>query len=276
MKKEFNFRPVKSPFLRGVYKVIYHSDSRAGKLFDIILLAAIVLSSVLVILESVPIINYRYQRFFYYGEFFITVFFTAEYVFRILTIKDKKDYIFSFLGLVDFLSIFPFYLGLFFPSFHYFLIIRMLRILRIFRILNLADYMNDGKFIMSALRHSSRKIYIFLLFLSIFIIIVGCIMFVVEGEHNEGFRSIPQSIYWAVVTCTTVGYGDVSPVTAFGKFISIIVMLAGYSIIAVPTGIVTSEFRMMHKDSEVVCNRCGNDLNDEDARFCKRCGEKLL
>ncbi len=277
MSREFNFRPVKNPILKKIYRIIYHSDSKSGRLFDLLLLVAIFVSSAMVILESVPAISHLYQRLFYYGEFLLTFLFTIEYVLRIVSIKDKKDYIFSPLGILDFFSIFPFYLGLFFPSLHYLTLIRMLRILRIFRILNLADYMNDGKFIVSALRHSSRKIYIFILFLSIFIIIVGCIMFVVEGKHNEGFKSIPQSIYWAVVTCTTVGYGDVSPATALGKFISIMVMLAGYSIIAVPTGIVTAELKNRYsRGLSKTCARCGNAENDHDARYCKQCGEKFM
>lgn len=259
-----------------VYRIIYHSDSKAGRIFDILLLIAILLSSTLVMLETVPLFSRRFQKLFYYGEFFFTVLFTVEYALRIASIKDKKEYIFSSLGILDFLSIFPFYTGLIFPSFHYFLLLRLLRILRIFRILNLADYMDDGKFILSAMRHSSRKIYIFILFLSIFIIIVGCIMFVIEHDHNEGFKSIPQSIYWATVTCTTVGYGDVSPVTGLGKFIAILVMLSGYSIIAVPTGIVTSELRHQYgRGFMKICSRCGNDENDEDARYCKQCGEKF-
>lgn len=277
LKREFNYRPVRNPLLKRIYRIIYQSDTKTGKLFDIGLLIAIFLSTALVMLETVPTINVKYQRLFYYGEFVITFLFTVEYALRIASIKDKRDYIFSPLGILDFISIFPFYLGLVFHSFHYLVLIRMFRILRIFRILNLADYMDDGKYIVSALRHSSRKIYIFILFLSIFIIIVGCVMFVVENEHNEGFKSIPQSIYWATVTCTTVGYGDVSPVTGLGKFISILVMLAGYSIIAVPTGIVTAELRHQKiRGFKKACDRCGNTENDEDARYCQQCGEKFI
>lgn len=147
--------------------------------------------------------------------------------------------------------------------------------LRIFRILNLMDFMHDGYFIVRALKNSSRKIYIFLLFLIIFSVIVGSMMFMVEG-HREGFESIPQSIYWAVVTVTTVGYGDVSPGTPLGKFLSVLLMLAGYSIIAVPTGIVTAEMRNKRQNLEKVCSRCGNDDIDDDARYCKICGEKVV
>jgi len=274
MKPEYDLIPEDHPLLKKIYRIIYFSDTPAGKLFDILLLVFILISSILVMLETVPVLDVKYHKFFYQIEFFITVLFTIEYLLRIFSIKDKNEYIFSPLGILDFLSIIPFFIGLFFPAAHFFVIIRMLRMLRIFRILNLADYMHDGQFIMSALRHSSRKIYIFLLFLCIFIIIIGGVMYVVEDGKN-GFESIPQSIYWAVVTITTVGYGDVSPSTPLGKFISIIVMLAGYSIIAVPTGIITSELRNRGK-SEKLCGRCQNKENDNDANYCKRCGEKII
>lgn len=274
MKPEYDLIPEDHPLLKKIYRIIYFSDTPAGKLFDILLLVFILISSILVMLETVPVLDVKYHKFFYQIEFFITVLFTIEYLLRIFSIKDKNEYIFSPLGILDFLSIIPFFIGLFFPAAHFFVIIRMLRMLRIFRILNLADYMHDGQFIMSALRHSSRKIYIFLLFLCIFIIIIGGVMYVVEDGKN-GFESIPQSIYWAVVTITTVGYGDVSPSTPLGKFISIIVMLAGYSIIAVPTGIITSELRSRGKTGKL-CKRCQNKENDNDANYCKRCGEKII
>jgi voltage-gated potassium channel len=222
-------------------------------------------------MESVPSLDKKYHLAFFIIEYVITVLFTLEYLLRIFTIKDKEDYIFSPFGIIDFLAIIPFYLSLFFPFLHFFVIIRMLRMLRIFRIFNLGDYMNDGKYIVSALRNSSRKIYIFLLFMVIFIIIMGSLMYVVEGGQN-GFESIPQSIYWATVTITTVGYGDVSPTTPFGKFISILIMLSGYSIIAVPTGIMTSEFR--HSMNQKNCNNCGED-NESDSIYCNKCGDKF-
>jgi len=205
-------------------------------------------------MESVQVFDAKLHLTFVILEIIITLFFTVEYVLRIITLKNKKSYIFSFFGIVDFLAILPFYLSLFFPITKYFLIIRMLRMLRIFRILNLLDFMNDGYFIVRAIRNSSRKIYIFLLFLVIFSVIIGSLMFMVEG-HREGFESIPQSIYWAVVTVTTVGYGDVSPGTPLGKFLSVLLMLAGYSIIAVPTGIVTAELRNNRQNLSKACPR---------------------
>ena len=275
MKPEYDLIPEDKPIFKKIYKIIYFSDTPAGKLFDISLLILILLSTIIIMLETVPDLSAQYYTIFYSLEFIITILFTLEYILRIACVKDREEYIFSPLGFLDLLSILPFYIGLFFPAMHYFVILRMLRMLRIFRIFNLADYMHDGQYILSALRHSSRKIYIFLLFLCVFIVIIGSLMFVVEDGKN-GFTSIPQSIYWAVVTVTTVGYGDVSPVTPIGKMLSIIVMLCGYSIIAVPTGIVTSELRNSAKKFKESCERCGNEEIDEDARFCKKCGEKMV
>jgi voltage-gated potassium channel len=275
MEKEHDFISERTKWKRQIYRIIFQADTKLGKLFDLVLLFLIVLSTFIIMMESVKIFDAKLHRLFVILEIIITSFFTIEYVLRILTIKNKKKYIFSFFGIIDLLAILPFYLSLFFPVTKYFLILRMLRMLRVFRIFNLLDFMNDGKFIVNALKSSSRKIYIFLLFLMIFCVIVGSIMFMVEG-HREGFESIPQSIYWAVVTVTTVGYGDVSPGTPLGKFFSILLMLAGYSIIAVPTGIVTAEMRNKRQNFELVCSRCGNEDVDDDARYCKICGEKII
>ena len=275
MEKEHNYIPESKKWKRQIFRIIFKSDTKLGLLFDLILLVLIVLSTIIVMMESVSIFDAKLHSLFIFLEIIITIFFTIEYVLRIVTIRNKKSYIFSFFGIIDFLAILPFYLSLFFPITKYFLILRMLRMLRVFRILNLLDFMNDGYLIVRALKHSSRKIYIFLLFLVIFCVIVGSLMFMVEG-HREGFESIPQSIYWAVVTITTVGYGDVSPTTPLGKFLSVLLMLSGYSIIAVPTGIVTAEMRNKRQNLEKICGRCGNDDVDDDARYCKICGEKLV
>lgn len=275
IEKEHDYIPERKKWKRQLFRIIYRADTPLGKLFDICLLILIFISTFIVMLESIPSLDLRFHKFFIALEILISVVFTIEYALRIITIRNKKDYIFSFFGIIDLLAIIPFYLSLFFPFTKFFLIIRMLRMLRIFRILNLMDFMNDGYLIVRALKNSSRKIYIFLLFLIIFSVIVGSIMYMVEG-HKEGFESIPQSIYWAVVTVTTVGYGDVSPSTPLGKFFSIILMLAGYSIIAVPTGIVTAEMRNKRQNLEKICNRCGNDDIDDDANYCKICGEKVV
>ncbi len=274
MEKEHDFIPERTKWKRQLFRIIFKSDTKLGKLFDVTLLALILLSTFIIMMESVDVYDAKLHHIFIILELIITAFFTVEYALRIITIRNKKAYILSFFGIIDLLSILPFYLSLFIPITKYFLILRMLRMLRIFRVLNLLDFMNDGNVLIRALKHSSRKIYIFLLFLMIFSVIVGSMMFMVEG-HREGFESIPQSIYWAVVTVTTVGYGDVSPGTPLGKFLSVLLMLAGYSIIAVPTGIVTAEMRNKRQNLEKECDRCGNDDIDDNARYCKICGEKV-
>lgn len=274
MEREHYYEPEDKLWKRFLYRIIYRSDTKLGKLFDIVLLSLIFVSTGIIMMESIPALDKKFHIYFIILEWIISLMFSTEYVMRIAVIKNKKNYIFSFFGIIDFLSLVPFYLSFFFPFTKYFLIFRMLRMLRVFRIFNLLDFMNDGYFIVKALKNSSRKIYIFLLFLIIFSVIVGSLMFMVEGGR-PGFETIPQSIYWAVVTVTTVGYGDVSPITPTGKFFAVILMLAGYSIIAVPTGIVTAEMRNKRQNLELICERCGNDDIDDDARYCKRCGEKL-
>lgn len=274
MEREHNLVPEDTLWKRFLYRIIYRSDTRLGKLFDIILLSLILASTAIIMMESVPMLDKRFHYTFLILEWIISIFFTIEYSMRIAVVKNKRNYIFSFFGIIDFLALVPFFLSFFFPITKYFLIFRMLRMLRIFRIFNLLDFMNDGYLIVRALKNSSRKIYIFLLFLIIFSVIVGSLMFMVEGGR-QGFETIPQSIYWAVVTVTTVGYGDVSPITPMGKFFAVILMLAGYSIIAVPTGIVTAEMRNKRQNLEKICDRCGNEDIDDDARYCKQCGKKL-
>ncbi|MFL9833279.1 ion transporter [Chryseobacterium terrae] len=274
MEREHNLIPGDKLWKRFLYRVIYRADTKLGKLFDVTLLLLILVSTFIIMMESVPKLDKKYHVYFIVSEWIISVFFTAEYWSRIAVLKNKKNYIFSFFGIIDFLSLVPFYLSFFFPVTKYFLIFRMLRMLRVFRVFNLLDFMNDGSVIVRALKNSSRKIYIFLLFLIIFSVIVGSLMFMVEGGR-PGFETIPQSIYWAVVTVTTVGYGDVSPITPMGKFFAVVLMLAGYSIIAVPTGIVTAEMRNKRQNLELVCERCGNEDIDDDARYCKQCGKKL-
>jgi voltage-gated potassium channel len=274
MEREHDLIPEDALWKRFLYRIIYRSDTKLGKLFDIILLSLILASTAIIMMESVPKLDKRFHYTFLILEWVISIFFTMEYSMRIAVVKNKRSYLFSFFGIIDFLALVPFFLSFFFPITKYFLIFRMLRMLRIFRIFNLLDFMNDGYLIVRALKNSSRKIYIFLLFLIIFSVIVGSLMFMVEGGR-QGFETIPQSIYWAVVTVTTVGYGDVSPITPLGKFFAVVLMLAGYSIIAVPTGIVTAEMRNKRQNLEMICERCGNEDIDDDARYCKKCGKKL-
>ena len=273
-KREHNLIAEDTPWKKKIFRIIYFSDTPSGKIFDLLLLLMIFLSTFIVMMESVQKVDEHYHSLLVSLEWLITIAFTIEYILRISVVKNKKDYIFSFLGIIDFLSLLPFFLSFFFPFTKFLSIIRLLRMLRIFRVLNLLDYMNDGQYIVQALKNSSRKIYIFLLFIMILVTIIGSLMFVIENGKN-GYVDIPTSIYWAVVTITTVGYGDISPVTPLGKFLSVVLMLCGYSIIAVPTGIVTSEMRKKMAKTRL-CDRCGNSENDEDARYCKTCGEKLM
>lgn len=273
MRREHNLIPADGELNKKLFRIIYFADTPLGKLFDVVLLLLIALSTLTVILDSVE--DIKFHKFFLSLEWIMTVLFSLEYFVRITIVKNKKDYIFSFLGLIDLLSILPFFIGIFMPEAKYLMIIRLLRMLRVFRIMNMMDYMNDSHYIMDSLRSSSRKIYIFLLFITIIVVILGSLMYIVEGGVN-GFENIPKSIYWAVVTITTVGYGDISPITPLGKFISAMLMLCGYSIIAVPTGIITSQMKQKLNKGKKICNRCGNIDNDDDARYCKECGEKIV
>ena len=275
IEKENNFVAERKKWKRQLFRIIYRADTPLGKIFDVSLLVLIFLSTFIVMMESVPSFDLKYHTVFIVLEIIISVIFTVEYVLRIITIRNKRDYIFSFFGIIDLLAIVPFYLSLFFPVTKFFLINPKPSMVPIFRFLYQPAFKKAGYQILKALKNSSRKIYIFLLFLMIFNVIVGSLMYMVEG-HKEGFESIPQSIYWAVVTVTTVGYGDVSPTTPIGKFFSILLMLAGYSIIAVPTGIVTAEMRNKRQNLEKICPRCNNEDIDDDANYCKRCGEKVV
>ena len=273
MRREHNLIPEEAEWKKKVFRIIYFAETPLGKLFDVVLLAMIVLSAMIVILDSVE--NIRFHKTFLTIEWFMNIIFTAEYIVRIMVVKNKKDYIFSMMGVIDFLSILPFYIGIFTPEAKYLMIIRLFRLLRVFRILNMMDYMDDGHYILQSLRSSSRKIYLFLMFITIIVVVLGALMHIIEGGKN-GFHNIPVSIYWAVVTITTVGYGDISPATPLGKLLSVVLMLCGYSIIAVPTGIVSSQMRECMNKAKKLCDCCGNIDNDGDARYCKQCGHKIV
>jgi voltage-gated potassium channel len=260
--------------------IIFGTDTKAGKLFDIILLWTILVSILLVLLESTPALIKKYHSSFKIAEWIITGLFTIEYILRIWVVKKKSGYIFSFFGVIDFLSIVPSYVGLFVSGYETLMIFRAVRLLRVFRVFQLTEYLSESVLMGRAMMASVKKIIIFLSILIILVMILGTIMFVAEGPQN-GFTSIPQSIYWAIVTITTVGYGDITPVTVIGKFVSSIIMLLGYSIIAVPTGIVTAEFARSGKKpkTEIVienyCDHCGTEIYDPDANFCRNCGTPL-
>lgn len=272
MRREHNLIPAEGRWKKRLFRIIYFADTPLGKLFDVTLLLLIGFSTLIVVLDSVE--DIVFHDIFWYLEGAMTLLFVIEYIIRIIIVKNKRDYILSFMGIIDLLSIISFFIGLITPEAKYLMIIRLIRMLRVFRILNMMDYMNDGQYIIESLKSSARKIYIFLLFITIIVFILGSLMYVVENGRN-GFENIPKSIYWAVVTITTVGYGDIFPTTAVGKFISVILMLCGYSIIAVPTGIVTSQMKKALDKGKKICHRCGNIDNDDDARYCKECGERL-
>jgi voltage-gated potassium channel len=260
----------------NLWEIIFESNTPAGKLFDIALLIIILFSVLLVILESVPSIDKKYGQLLTLLEWLITIIFSAEYLVRIIITRFPKKYIFSFFGIIDFLAIIPTYISLILTGAQGLMVIRAIRLLRVFRILKLTRYTNEGAMIVQALKASRTKISVFIFGISMIIIVIGTLMYLIEGAES-GFTSIPISIYWTIVTLTTVGYGDITPLTDFGKFVSAIVMILGYAIIAVPTGIVTTEMAQTYRKNRqrIVCENCGNDDHDRDAEFCKKCGNKI-
>jgi len=258
-----------------LHEVIYEADTPAGKLFDIILLVAILSSVLFVMLESVDSIQLQYGTLLNIGEWVLTILFSIEYILRIISIKKPSKYIFSFYGVIDFLSTVPKYLSIFFIGTHSLVALRALRLLRIFRILKLARFIGESNNFIKALKASRAKIAVFLFFVLILCLILGTVMYLIEGGDN-GFTSIPRSVYWAIVTLTTVGYGDIAPHTPLGQFIASIIMILGYGIIAVPTGIVTSEMTKndIHLNTQS-CPHCSHEQHNDDAIFCNQCGNKL-
>ena len=268
----------KTSWKNRLHEIIYEADTKEGKFFDVVLLIAILASIVLVMLESVESINNKYGDLLNISEWVITILFSFEYIFRVISIKKPFKYIFSFYGLIDLLSTLPKYLSLIFVGGHHFAALRALRLLRVFRILKLARYIGASNKLLIALKASKAKIAVFLFFVVILCIILGTVMYMVEGEEN-GFTSIPTSVYWAIVTMTTVGYGDIAPHTPLGQFIASIIMILGYGIIAIPTGIVTSEITK-NRDNEVhtntqSCTSCTAESHKDGAKFCYNCGSKL-
>ncbi len=257
--------------------VIFGVDTFSGRLFDVLLLLAIVLSVVAVMLESVVPIAEEYGLYLHIAEWFFTILFTFEYAARLIVARKPTKYARSFFGLVDLLSILPTYLSLVFSGAQMLLVIRSIRLLRIFRILKLVRFLGEASQLMEALRSSRAKITVFIGGVFILVVVMGSLMYLIEGGDN-GFTSIPRSIYWAIVTLTTVGYGDIAPQTVLGQFVASGIMILGYGIIAVPTGIVTSEMtkaKYKVKHTEVYCPGCNNRDHDKNADYCKICGTSL-
>ncbi len=260
-----------------LHNVIYESNTTGGKVFDIGLLVLIILSILVVMLDSIKSYHQDYGDLFLALEWAFTILFTIEYILRLICIKKPLRYVFSFLGLIDLLAILPTYLSIFFIGAQSLLVLRALRLLRVFRIFKLTHFLTEMEFLRVALASSMKKIFIFMLVVLSLVIILGSVMYLVEKGEN-GFHSIPDSIYWAIVTITTVGYGDISPVTPMGKFIASIMMFIGYGIIAVPTGIVTTEMALAvrsKKEKHETCPGCGKEGHDKDAVFCKYCSTML-
>jgi voltage-gated potassium channel len=259
-----------------LYKVIFESDTPAGKWFDVLLIASILSSVIAVMLDSISSVRAVHGETFYAIEWFFTILFTVEYFLRLLCIGRPGLYARSFFGIVDFISIVPTYLSILIPGSEYLLVIRVIRILRVFRVLKLVKFISEASVLMQALRASRHKIIVFLFAVLSLVIVFGSLMYLIEGEQN-GFTSIPRSIYWAIVTMTTVGYGDISPKTEIGQIMAACIMIIGYGIIAVPTGIVTSElaYAARERTSSRVCAACGSEGHNENAVFCKDCGAGL-
>lgn len=257
---------------RELYTIVFGTETKAGRQFDVFLLWIILLSVIAVMLESVPEIGKNYRKFFFMVEWFMTILFTIEYLLRIWISPKPFKYIFSFWGLIDLLSTIPTYLSLFVFGYHYLIVVRIFRLLRVFRIMKLARFSSEAGVLVGELKSSIHKIGIFLLTVVSIVIFLGTIMYVIEGGE-EGFTSIPQSIYWAVVTVTIVGYGDMVPHTVLGKFISSIAMIIGYGIIAVPTGIITVEMSKATLKTKK-CDNCKH-YNELSARYCNHCGNTL-
>lgn len=260
-------------FRKKLYIIVFSASTKAGKVFDLSLLWIILLSVLTVILESIPELGRQYHMFFNHIEWIFTLLFTLEYTLRIAISPKPFRYIFSFWGIIDFLAAIPMYFSLIFPGLQFVLVIRFLRFLRVFRILKIGRFTNEARVLSEALRASLYKITIFLTAILVLVLLLGTLMYVVEGQQ-QGFSSIPQSIYWAIVTITTVGYGDVVPQTIMGKFIASVMMITGYAIIAVPTGIVTSEMAKRNIKT-TTCPRCGWN-NPGNSFFCNNCGTKLI
>ena len=260
-----------------MYKVIFEAETKAGRFFDVVLIICILASVLVIFADSIAPFRAKYGSILVSIEWGFTILFTCEYFLRLYCTRNPGAYALSFFGLIDLFSVLPTYVSLFIPGTQYLLVIRVLRVIRVFRVLKLVKYLGEAQNLKNALLASAKKIVVFLVGIFTLVVILGSIMYLIEGEEN-GFTSIPRSIYWAIVTITTVGYGDISPQTPLGQTLASLVMIIGFGIIAIPTGIVTAELTSMHqvKGSSKTCAYCSAEGHDTDAACCKYCGNKLI
>ncbi len=281
-------RAKNGPAWRGLlYDIIFETDTRGAKAFDIVLIMAILASVLVVMLDSVESIAAVYHQPLYVAEWILTILFTLEYAGRLASVESKRRYALSFFGIIDLLAIIPTYLSLLLPGTHFLAIIRVLRVLRVFRVLKLVRYLGEARTLARAMAASRFRIVVFLITVLTLVVILGSFMYLIEGA-DAGFTSIPVSVYWAVVTLTTVGFGDITPNTPVGQLLAVVIMLLGYGMIAVPTGIVSVEMvyaaraagrsgRVMPSPAgDMVCSSCRTAKHDHDARFCKTCGGTVI
>jgi voltage-gated potassium channel len=266
--------PVQPAWREKLRRIIFYSDTRAGWTFDVALLILISCSVIVVMLESVEEFRAGHLQLFQILEWSFTLLFTVEYLLRLAVVRRPMSYALSFLGIIDLISILPGYLELLLPGSHFLMAVRVLRLMRMFRILKMAEYLGEASLLLNAFRASRRKILIFFTAVLTLVLVEGTIVYVLESDENPDFANIPQSIYWAIVTITTVGYGDVAPITVAGKFMASLIMLTGFAIIAVPTGVVTAEIgrEMSRSRQRRCCPECGWDDHDFRARYCHQCG----
>ena len=264
-----------SEFKENIKYIIFGTTTIYGKLFDIVLIGSILISVIIVMLDSISAYHTTYGNLFYSLEWIFTILFTIEYCLRIYCIRLPSSYVFSFFGIIDLLAIIPTYLSVIFPGATVFSVIRVLRVLRIFRVLKLVQFMGEAEQLRKAMVASKNKIFVFLFYVLTLVVILGSVMYLVEGEES-GFDNIPRSIYWAIVTLTTVGYGDISPQTNLGQVIAAMIMIMGYSIIAVPTGIVTSAMRFTQNRHQMQCAVCEDKNQRTGTKYCNNCGAKFL
>ena len=275
--RSYNLGDPLSSWRESLNQIIFGSETYAGKIFDIVLIIVILFSIVAIMLDSVQEMQQSYSDSLFFAEWFFTVLFSFEYLLRLISVRKPWLYARSFFGIIDLLSILPTYISLLLPGVHYLVALRILRLLRIFRILKLSEYLEEAEFLLEALSNSSRKISMFLYAVITLVVVFGSLMYVVEGS-DSGFTSIPKSVYWAIVTITTVGYGDIAPKTPLGQIIASTIMIMGYGIIAVPTGIYSAELIKSSKADKLynhACPACGANDHDFDANFCKYCGHYL-